>query len=91
MEEVAVTDWSKPTDLKFVPVGRRKASTMARAYVYQVVYAMLDDQLNNHPENVEGWMFGGIENEFDRQRLTKEIRQLQAEMARRSKKIQGTK
>jgi hypothetical protein len=74
-----------PTVQRFVSDGQhgRKAQTMARAYVYNVLVAMLD----NEPNEPEGWMFGGIENEFDRRRLTKAIRQVQDELRKKAEKL----
>lgn len=66
---------------------RFKSAVEARAYVYGVCAAMLESQYTTHPENVEGWMFGGIVNEFDRRRVTKEIKRLEAQMLKRSAKL----
>lgn len=72
------------SDLKFTSAnGAGRPSTQARRYVYQILVAMLDAQLNHHPENIEGWMFGGIEHEADRRRVSKEIRRCMADFARR--------
>ncbi len=63
----------------------RKPQTEARRYVYGVLCAMLDSEFND-PDFHEGWMFGGIEHEPDRRRLTKAIKLVRAELARKAKK-----
>lgn len=76
--------------LKFTNVGKRKPSTMARAYVYAITAAMLEAQYSTEPEATEGWMFGGIEHEPDRRRLLKEIKRLEKEMLSRAAKLRTT-
>lgn len=70
--------------LKFDGSRGWKPQAEARRYVYSVLVAMLDHEVSSYPENVEGWMFGGIDNEFDRRRLEKAIRAVQAEMLRKA-------
>jgi homoserine kinase len=48
---------------------------------------MLRDQYESHPENVEGWMFGGVEHEEDRRLVMAQVKQLEAEMGRRATKL----
>lgn len=71
---------------RFAVKGRRRISSAARAYVYGVCAAMLNDQYMNSPENIEGWMFGGIENDSDRELVLAELKRLEAEMDRRANK-----
>jgi hypothetical protein len=51
----------------------------ARRYVYGVLWAMLD---NEHPGD-GGWIYGGIENEFDVRRLKKAVAAVQKELLRK--------
>ena len=72
-------------DLKFTSTnGNGRPSAQARRYVYGVLVAMLHSQLHHHPENVEGWMFGGIENDADRRRVKRAIERLQKEFSRKA-------
>lgn len=64
--------------------GDGRPQAQARRYVYSILVAMLDSQLNHHPENVEGWMFGGIETEPDRRRVAKAIKAVQADFTKRA-------
>lgn len=73
------------SDLKFSGDGKTKPSTQARKYVYRVIGAMLDHQLSDNTENREGWIFGGIDNEFDRRRLTAAIKRIQLEMYKKGR------
>ena len=71
-------------ELRFNGASGRKPQTEARLYVYSVMVAMLENEFNA-PDNTEGWMFGGIENDFDRRRLTKAIKAVAAEMTRKAR------
>jgi len=71
--------------LKFDGSSGRKPQTEARRYVYDVIVQMLDAQLTHEPERTEGWVFGGITNEFDRRRVTKAIKAVQVEMRRKAR------
>jgi hypothetical protein len=51
----------------------------ARRYVYGVLWAMLD---NEHSGD-GGWIYGGIENEFDVRRLKKAVAAVQKELLRK--------
>ena len=78
-----------PKEMRFRAEGGRKASTAARAYLYGVVASMLEAEYATSPANREGWVFGGIENDFDRRRLLKELKKLEAEMLRRARKLRA--
>lgn len=64
--------------LKFNSDAGRKPQTEARRYVYRVLGAMLDYELN--PEERNGWMFGGIDQEPDQRRLRKAIEAVKKEL-----------
>lgn len=66
--------------------GSRRA---VRAYVYSVCASMLNAQHATHPENVEGWMFGGVEGEEDRAAVLAEVKRLECEMADRAAKARS--
>jgi len=66
---------------KFNGASGRKPQAEARRYVYAVLVAVLNNEFNER----DGWMFGGIEDEFDRRRLTKAIKAVAVEMLRKSK------
>jgi len=72
------------TELKFFSNGGRKAQTEARRYVYNVLWMMLEHELN--PDERDGWMFGGIEHDADKRRLTKAIRVVMAELSRKGQR-----
>lgn len=65
--------------LRFDGSSGRKPSTEARRYVYGIISAMLDHELTD----LDGWIFGGIEHEADRRRLSRAVRLVQLEMRRR--------
>lgn len=65
---------------KFTGANGRKPSTGARRYVYAILVPMLEHELSD----MDGWMFGGIENEFDCRRLTKAIKAVAKEMRRKA-------
>jgi len=71
------------------PGPRFTTARVARAYVLEVCASMLDSQLNHYPENVEGWMFGGVDHPEDRERVTAEIRRLQDSLLKRAAKLRG--
>jgi len=54
-------------------VGSRPRS-QARKYVYSVLSLMLEQELN--PDEKEGWVFGGIDDERDRMLLKKAVKML---------------
>ena len=66
-------------DLKFSGANGRKPQTEARRYVYRILFSMLKHELGD----VDGWMFGGIEEEPDKRRLTKAIKAVMVEMRRK--------
>jgi hypothetical protein len=69
-------------DLKFSSANGRKPQTEARRYVYAILVPMLEHELSG--EACDGWMFGGIEEEPDKWRLTKAIRAVMVEMRRKA-------
>lgn len=74
--------------LRFNSNDGRKPQTEARRYVYNVIAAMLENEFNE-PDCYDGWMFGGIEQEPDRRRLTKAIKSVIAEMLRKGRGPDG--
>lgn len=69
------------------PGSKREARREARAYVYNICAAMLEAQYNTAPENREGWMFGGLEEEDDRRLVYEEIKRLESELLKRGAKL----
>lgn len=67
--------------MKFTNSNGRKPQTEARKYVYNVLSQMLECELS--PDENEGWMFGGIEDDFDRRRLKKAIKAVISELKRK--------
>lgn len=55
----------------------------ARAYVYNVLAIIVDHELTDE----DGWMFGGIDNDFDRRRLVKELARFRAFAVKRRAKL----
>ena len=51
--------------LKFDGSSGQLPSAEARRYVYRVLASCLEDDVQHA---AEGWVFGGLENEFDRRR-----------------------
>lgn len=64
-------------DLKF------KKAVDARAYMLNVLVTMIDHELGDEG----GWMFAGIDNEFDRRRLTNELKKLQKRTVKQVQKL----
>ena len=62
----------------------RRPSAEARRYVYGVLAQILDNELG--PDEKEGWIFGGVEDELDRRRLTKAVKAVQKEMRRKAER-----
>lgn len=60
----------------------RKPSTEARRYVYR----MLLNMLSHDNEDPHGWLWGGIEDDFDRRRLKIAIGKVKAELTRKVNK-----
>jgi hypothetical protein len=67
--------------MMFTNSNGRKPQTEARKYVYNVLSQMLEHELS--PDEDEGWMFGGIDDVFDRQRLRKAIKAIISELKRK--------
>lgn len=67
--------------MKFTNSNGRKPQTEVRKYVYNVLSQMLERELS--PDENEGWMFGGIEDDFDRRRLKKAIKAVISELRRK--------
>lgn len=65
-----------------------KDCTAARQYVYSVLASMIEAEINDQYDGAEGWMFGGIDNEFDRRRLDKELKKTKAKMLKRAEELQ---
>lgn len=75
------TTWDSKT-MRFVGDGRRtKAQTQANRYVYAVLGSMLEHEKTDRG----GWIFDGIENEFDIRRLRIAIDRVQKQLARRAR------
>ena len=70
---------------KFNGGSGRLPLTEARRYVYRILIPMLDNELN--PDQAHGWMFGGIDEESDHQRLVKAIKSVMKEMKRKAEKL----
>jgi hypothetical protein len=71
--------------MKFDGSSGFRPSAEARRYVYAVLGAMLEHELSEARNfNHDGWMFGGIEDEADRRRLTKAINLVRDEMRRKA-------
>lgn len=68
------------SNLRFNGSSGSKPQTEARRYVYRIISTMLTSELGDR----EGWMFGGIDNEFDRRRLRKAIVAVRDEMKRKA-------
>ena len=66
--------------LKFSGESGRAPQAEARRYVYAVLVSVLENEFNDD----EGWMFGGIETEPDRRRLTKAVHAVQKELGRKA-------
>jgi hypothetical protein len=75
-----MTDGEVP-ELRFPGVTRRP-SAEARAYVYMVLVAMLDNELG--PGQEDGWMFGGIDLDADKQRLRTAIKLVMKDLKRKA-------
>lgn len=58
----------------------RKPQTEARRYVYAILSEMILSEIREQGQ----WMYGGIENEFDRTRLTKALNAVRKEMKRKA-------
>lgn len=63
----------------FTGASGMKPQTEARRYVYGIIWAML----NNEHAGDGGWIYGGVENEFDVRRLEKAVAAVQKEMLRK--------
>lgn len=57
----------------------RRPSAEARRYVYRVLAAALDEDLNDR----QGWVFGGMDHDVDRRRAWKEAKKIIAELLRK--------
>ena len=66
--------------MRFTSNNGRTPQAEARRYVYALLVPMLEHELSDP----DGWMFGGIEEEPDKRRLTKAIKAVAAEMGRRA-------
>ena len=71
---------SDPTEVQI----RFKSCVEVRAYVYAVMASMLEQDASDESC---GWMFGGIDSEFDRRRLRKEIAKAKAFCLKRAQKL----
>ncbi len=61
-----------------------KPQAEARRYVYAVLVSMLAEEIREGNDRGEGWMFGGVDDPFDRRRLFKAIKAVASEMRRKS-------
>lgn len=66
--------------MKFDGSSGRKPSTEARRYIYAVLAASLESDMRDP----DGWVRGGIEDEFDLRRLRKEARKVFTELMRKA-------
>lgn len=67
--------------LKFSGASGLRPSAEARRYVYAVVAAALIADI----EDREGWVFAGLENDFDRRRAEKAARLVVKELLRKAR------
>jgi hypothetical protein len=58
----------------------RRPSAEARRYVYAIVATSLENDM----EDSGGWLFGGLESEFDRRRVRKAARLVVTELRRKA-------
>lgn len=66
--------------MKFTSERGHTPQAEARRHVYRILVPMLQHELTDP----DGWMFGGIAEEPDKRRLTKAIKAVAVEMARRA-------
>lgn len=59
----------------------------ARAYMFNVMASVIDNELTD--DQKDGWMFGGVDNEFDRRRLTNELKKYKAFVLKRASKLKA--
>lgn len=69
--------------MKFDGGSGRRPQTEARRYVYAVLASALSTDMSDP----EGWVFGGMEDEFDRRRAKKAGRAIIAELLRKAKRL----
>jgi hypothetical protein len=67
--------------MKFDGSTGRRPGAEARRYVYNILATMIDNDLGDNG----GWLFGGMEDEFDRRRVRKAAKLVMAEMSRKGK------
>jgi hypothetical protein len=68
------------TPMKFNGSSGRRPSAEARRYIYAVMASALTEDMRDDG----GWVYGGIESEFDRRRLASEARKVVAEFLRKA-------
>ncbi len=56
-----------------------KPSAEARRYIYRVLAAAVETDIRDR----DGWILGGVDNEFDERRLRKEAKKVAAELLRK--------
>lgn len=64
---------------KFDGSSGMKPSAEARRYIYRVMATALDTDMTDD----EGWVFGGIDCEFDRRRLREAAKRVRADLLRK--------
>jgi hypothetical protein len=71
--------------MKFDGSSGRKPSAEARRYVYAVLASCLADDMTDRG----GWVFGGIDSDFDRRRLIRAGQLVVKELLRKSGQVKG--
>ncbi len=55
--------------------------------MFNVLASVIDHELSE--DGADGWMFGGVDNEFDRRRLTNELKKHRSFVLKRAAKLRG--
>ena len=69
--------------MRFTGKQGMKPSAEARRYIYAALANFLEDDVDHAPT---GWMFGPLDDEFDRRRVRTEASKVVAELRRKAKK-----